>query len=1085
MTTTILRFGSSNRISRVASRVLCAMIAMFAPAAFCAVPPAGTPLPAKAAIQADYGKIPLSFEANQGQTDRRVQFFSRGSGYGLFLTPGEAVLALERSKGLQTSTLRMKLMGANVAAPVAGQQLLPGTVNYFMGRDAGKWSTGVKTYGRVNYTGVYPGIDLVYYGNQRQLEYDFVVAPGADPKKIALSFSGATPKLDKDGNLVLTDRETTTSFHKPVVYQMAGDKRVEVAGAYELAGKQVRFALGSYDHSKPLVIDPVLTYATFLGGNQQDEGVAITADAAGNAYVVGDTISPNFPLMNPFQSTNHDTSNGFVVFVSKLNPAGTALVYSTFLGGVSDSHALGVAVDASGSAYVAGYTGAGDYPVTAGAFQVFCGANFTTATGPEVRINGCSPSGDTGGFVTKLSPTGDSLVYSTFLSGSGFTQVTAIAVNVDGEAYVTGNSTSGCGAGPYYPAPFGENSIDCFPTTPGALQTELNGAFTPDSSIYAFFSKFSADGSRLLYSTMFAAPLSANGLRDLATAIAVDAAGNAYITGNAGFGLPTTSNAFYVPPNSNSFPPLAAFVAKFNPTLSGPASLVYNTYLGSAAQTANATNYNNTATGIAVDPNGDAVVAGYTDVCGYPTTMGVYQTVTGSGPFCQDGFVTKVNQDGTGLVWSTLLGSTNPNNTSNSTLTSLALGANGNVYVTGTVQGSSFPQVNPIHAAVNGGAVLAELDPSGSNVLFATYFSGFGSSDYGSGVATDVNGNMYVTGKVSSNTPTIPVTPNAIQQTFGGGGYDAYVVKVAPLATSTTTLALSSGSVSSGQLVTLTATVAGPAGSSTPTGTVTFLNGSSTLGTGTLDDTGMVTFSGSTLAATTYTLTARYGGDTTYSGSTSGAQTLVVTPIETSTALTVTPPNVVFGTSVSLVAKVTPASGTAIPTGSVTFKNGTTQIANVPMGSAGTATFTSPTFAVGSYSFTAAYSGDSNDAPSISTAASLTVTPPVSTGGGGTIVLITTTSLTKLSNGSYQGTVTVRNQGTGTAPNLVLTSAKVGAATGTPTPQSLGSIPAGGSVVTSVSFPATAGNSGAPELEQIAGTYTGGTFGGSLRVTLP
>jgi len=187
-------------------------------------------------------------------------------------------------------------------------------VNYFRGNNPRKWATDVPTYKRVSYTGVYSGIDLVYYGNQRQLEYDFVVAPGADPKQIALSFSGATPKIDSQGDLVLADKKIQTSFHKPVVYQMAGDTRVSVESGYQLQGKQVHFALGNYDHSKPLVIDPVLTYGTFLGGTLDDRGFAIAVDDAGNAYIAGDTVSTNFPLVDAYQSTNHDTSNGWVVF---------------------------------------------------------------------------------------------------------------------------------------------------------------------------------------------------------------------------------------------------------------------------------------------------------------------------------------------------------------------------------------------------------------------------------------------------------------------------------------------------------------------------------------------------------------------------------------------------------------------------------------------------------------------------------------------------------------------------------------------------------------------------------------------------
>ena len=989
--------GKAFAASSLLSRLLRGAFTVLALAGVChaADGPAARPVN-KAQVQSNYGRTPLSFEANRGQTDARVQFFSRGEGYGLFLTPGEAVLQLERSrpqdgKPAVMSTLRMGLAGANTAAAVAGQEPLPGVVNYFRGSDPSKWTANVQTFSRVSYTGVYPGIDLVYYGNQRQLEYDFVVAPGADAKKIALNFSGATPSLDADGNLVLVDRENSTSFHKPVVYQMTGATRVAVAGAYELKGQQVHFTLGAYDHSKPLVIDPVLSYGTFLGGNLDDRGFAIQADAAGNAYIAGDTVSLNFPLMNPIQSTNHNGSNGWVVFVTKLNPAGSAVIYSTFLGGVADSHALGLAIDSTGSAYVAGYTSAGDFPVTAGAFQVVCGGGASNINGVHARVNSCGPSGDTNGFISKLSPAGNSLTYSTYLGGSSFSQVTGIAVNAAGEAYVTGDTNANCGPGPYWTTNHAyPDTWTCFPTTSGAYQTLLNGAVLPGSNIWAFFTKLSADGASLVYSTQFLAPKgtapSGGSLSNTAFGVAVDSAGNGYIVGNAGYGLPTTPGAYYVPPANTStiLPPYAAFVAKFNPAVSGTASLVYSTFLGSAAQTANASNYTNTATSVAVDASGDAVVAGSTNVCGYPTTTGAFLTSPKTGGGCQDGFVTKLNPTGTGLIWSTLLGS-NTTAASNTSLTNLALGSSGNIYVTGTVQGNTFPLVGALHSAPNsGGSILAELNSTGSSLIFSTYLGGFGTSgysggDYGTGVATDTNGNMYVTGRQDPNLLSIPTTTGALQTTYQGGPYDAFVVKVAPFATSTTALAISANPATVGQSVTFTATVSGPAGSSVPTGTVTFLSGSSSLGTGTLDATGKATFATSSLSATSYTVTAQYSGDSSFTSSASAAQTLVVNPIATTTTLTVTPSTAVAGTSVSMIAMVTPASGTGIPTGTITFKNGTTQLAAIAVNASGTATFTSTTLAAGTYSITAAYSGDSSNASSLSASSGLTLTPVVST----------------------------------------------------------------------------------------------------------
>jgi hypothetical protein len=295
--------------------------------------------------------LPLSFEANQGQTDPAVKFFSRGDGYALFLTTDSAVFKLRPVPGTSSpAVVRMKLAGANSRARITGAQTLPGTVNYFIGNDPSRWTKGVSTFGRVNYRQIYQGIDLVYYGTQRQLEYDFIVNPGADPKQIALEFSDATPMLGPDGDLVLTLDGAPLTFRKPVVYQTIAGKQEMIAGNYKLSGGRVQFALGKYDHTRALVIDPVLTYLTYLGGSNADivgnttysasgnptQGVAV--DQAGNVYVTGYTQSFDFPLQNPIQSVNN--TNASTGFVAKLNPAGSQLIYSTYIGGgvLQDNH---------------------------------------------------------------------------------------------------------------------------------------------------------------------------------------------------------------------------------------------------------------------------------------------------------------------------------------------------------------------------------------------------------------------------------------------------------------------------------------------------------------------------------------------------------------------------------------------------------------------------------------------------------------------------------------------------------------------------------------------------------------------------
>jgi hypothetical protein len=311
----------------------------------------------------------LSFEANQGQTDARVGFLARGSGYALFLTPTGSVLRLQvpagpgagATPGSSEAVLGMRLVGANPATQLVGMDLLSGTSNYLIGNDPSQWHTNIADYARVEARGVYPGVNLVYYGNQRRLEYDFTVAPGADPGAIRLAFPGAeSATLDDQGNLVLQTAGGAVVEQAPVLYQEAGGVRQAVSGHYVLEENgQAGFAVGSYDQSKPLVIDPILSYSTFLGGSGLDVGRGIAVDAAGNAYVTGTSASPNFPTANPLQATPGGAYN---IFVAKLNPAGSALVYSTYLGGSSGDNGYGIAVDASGNAYVTGTTSATNFP---------------------------------------------------------------------------------------------------------------------------------------------------------------------------------------------------------------------------------------------------------------------------------------------------------------------------------------------------------------------------------------------------------------------------------------------------------------------------------------------------------------------------------------------------------------------------------------------------------------------------------------------------------------------------------------------------------------------------------------------------
>ena len=611
--------------------------------------PAGNPPAKKAHLAQNYGKIPLSFEANQGQADKTVKFLSMGSGYSLFLTDSSAVLVLTKPEvssakphqaignGLKpalahparkTDVVRMDLAGANRAMQVTGSDPLPGTANYFIGNDPAKWHSGVPTYAKIKYAGVYPGIDLIYYGNQRQLEYDFVVAPGANPKPIRLQFAGAKGlKLAADGDLTVLATNGQIVFHKPVVYQVSDALRQPVNGQFSVLSKNaVGFTLGRYDHSKPLVIDPVLSYSTYLGGSLGDWANAMAADSSGNAYVTGGTFSTNFPgTTDGFQPTNNGVGTATNAFVTKLNPTGTGLVYSTYLGGSASESScngtgdqgLGIAVDGSGNAYVTGTTCSTNFPVTTGAFQTMYKSKNTFGESA---------------FVTKLNPTGTGLVYSTYLGGSADDGASAIAVDGSGFAYVTGTAIS-----------------TDFPVTSGAYQV-TNYADTTAGWGEAFVTKLNTTGTALMYSTYLGGTL----FGSQGIGIAVDSSGAAYVSGNAkSADFPVTQGAFQTvntPAVNGGLTTVGSnlYVTKFNPT---GMALMYSTFLGGSTD--------DYCGGIAVDGSGDAYVTGYTDSKDFPVAGNAFQpTNNGYANEAASAFVTKVNSAGTGLVYSTFLGGT-------------------------------------------------------------------------------------------------------------------------------------------------------------------------------------------------------------------------------------------------------------------------------------------------------------------------------------------------------------------------------------------------------------------------------------------
>jgi hypothetical protein len=781
--------------------------------------------------------VPLSFEPNQGQSASTVQFLSRGSGYALFLTPGNVVLNLERQQpasaaataqapeAASVDTLRMSLIGANAKANAVGQVRQPGVVSYFIGNDPKKWRTGIPTYGKVNYAQIYPGVDLVFYGNQRQLEYDFVVAPGADPSRIAWRIDGATASVGAQGNLTLNAPNGPASFKKPVLYQMDGNKKTSVEGSFVVAGNQIRFRLGSYDHSRALTIDPVLSYATYLGGSSTDiigvttgPGIAtpgtsqgLAVDSAGSAYVTGRTFSIDFPTQHPYKSAPPAKIQGVQpgqwpsAFVTKFSPDGSSLVYSTYLGG--DGYDLGyaIAVDSSGNAYVAGQTNSPDFPITSGAYQTVC-APIPSNQGPPYTAN-CNTS-DTSVFVTKLNPTGTGLVYSTFLGGyANWSYATAIAVDGAGRAYVAGNEDDICSTSYTFQS--------CFPTTSGAVI----GGDKPGggSGQYAFAAVFDPSGAQLLYSTLFGDLNYNGGGGAYATGVTVDRNGYFYLVGQTQAGrLPTTAGVIQptsapLYPGGVSLSAWRGFIAKFNPvTSAGGASLAYATYLG--GQTGNLGDY---ISGIAIDSASNAYVVGYTNSKDFPVTQGAYSTVCGpSGGTCAAAHVTKLNPSATSILWSTYVGDAKVGGSDAVFFTGpVQLDGAGNVYIVGqTGGGPGFPMVNPVEPTPTGGSqqvLIAELDPTGSHLLFSTTIGSKGlNTTNPAGLVVDTAGNIYLAGNTAG--PDLITTPGAFQTTSGdgaccqkGNGFVVKIASTAPLITGVTDSAGYQQGISPGAWVTI------------------------------------------------------------------------------------------------------------------------------------------------------------------------------------------------------------------------------------------------------------------------------------------
>ncbi|MEP7362386.1 MAG: SBBP repeat-containing protein [Acidobacteriota bacterium] len=748
----------------------------------------------------------LVFEPNLGQAEAQFDFVARGRNMGILLSHGSAVIALPAGKRAPPRFLKASFGGARSNLQAVVEDPLPGRANYFFGSDPEKWITDVPSSAKVRYNDVYPGIDVVYYGNERQLEHDFIVHPGADPRRIQIAFEGADGvRIGGDGDAHVRVNGVDVLWKKPLVYQQVAKQRRPVESRYRLSSGVLSFEVGQFDPDRPLVIDPVVAYSTYLGRSQNDGASRIAVDAQGNSYTTGITFEFNFPTS--FRAGTFQRGYG-TVFVNKVSASGDAAAYTAYIGGNFVDGAVGIAVDDAGNAYLAGGTNSTDFPVTPGVIK----SRFSPpGTSPDPLD--C--------FVTKLNPAGNGLVYSTLLGGGNEDGCSSIAVDRQNNAYVAGYTAS---------------SSD-FPTSASAPQRNLGG------QVDAFVAKLNSGATALTYSTL----LGGQNV-DIAMAVAIDSQGAAYLTGNtrSANDFPVTPGAYqmrYGGAASNLFLLGDAFVAKLNPA---GTAFSYVTYLGGSSD--------EIGFGIAVDAQGAAYVIGDTFSANFPATSGAFRTTYGGATTAVrfaggDAFVAKLNPTGSGLTYATFIGGSDQDWGS-----AIAVDGSGNAWIGGATLSTNFPTTqdaaqrtfggsDPAAYIAFGDAWVAQLNNAGSALIYATYLGGSG-DEFIAGLALDPSGGVYVSGSTLSN--NFPTSSSAMQKSYGGFATrlvpigDAFIVKYSGTGTGTFVSAIVSaasyagGGVAPGEIVVLTGGGIGPQQLTTleltPQGTVsTLLNGTRVL----------------------------------------------------------------------------------------------------------------------------------------------------------------------------------------------------------------------------------------------------------------
>jgi hypothetical protein len=690
-----------------------------------------------------FGQIPLMFEPAATSEHGASTYLARGPGYQVALAPDRLQILLRSTDSLPARHVvngpaepgtpsplpprrrgfGMELVGGDPKAAAVTEMELPTRVNYFLGADPNAWQTGITTHGRVRYAGVYPGIDLVYYGNQRRLEHDFVIAPGMDPARIRWRFTGIDRlEPQPDGALWVMVDSATFCFEPPQAYQSADDQRQPVPVAYRIEpGPEIGFAVGWYDPTRPLVIDPVLAYSTYLGGLGYEQASGVAVNASGEVYVVGETSSTNFPVANALWPTNgggyagSQNPYGNEAFVAKLSAEGTNLLFATYLGGNGLDVAVAIALDNSGNPVITGLTASTNFPITPDALQsVLAGEPNLSFYYNDI-------------FATRLSANGDALLYSTFIGGTNDDLGLAIAIDSANALYLAGHTES-----------------RDFPVR--------NSPYEFQGDTDAFVLKFTPGDADLTYSMV----LGGNDF-DFAQSLAVDSLGHAYVAGNTGSSAFPVTNAFQAEYRGGSYD---AFVARVAPAGD---RLLFSSYLGSSSQ--------DEALGIALDPDANAYVTGFTQSSSFPVTNALYAT-KGSG---KDAFVTKFNSSGQ-ILYSTFLGGR-----SDDEGWAIAVDSTASVHVAGMTQSSDFPLTNQLQSAYQGNRdmFITKFRPDGQSLNYSTFLGG-SRADEARALALDSSGNAYVVGYSSSTDFPVLAVSNPIQRFNGGGVADAFVVKIVP-----------------------------------------------------------------------------------------------------------------------------------------------------------------------------------------------------------------------------------------------------------------------------------------------------------------